>query len=109
MAIDTRSMDALISELKSSRVAASGVAAKPASETSGTGSFADALKQAIDEVSKVQEEAHEMGDAFISGDKNVSLQEVMINGQKADIAFLQLVKSKEQLVSAYKDIMNMSV
>jgi len=109
MSIDLSSMEALLSEIKAGQSATSGITRKPSLEKSEMGSFADALKQAIEDVGKVQESAHDIENAYIAGDKNISLHEVMISGQRADIAFQQMAKVKEKLVAAYKDIMNMSI
>jgi len=39
----------------------------------------------------------------------VNLQDVMVNLQKANLSFQQMVQVRNKLVTAYQDIMNMSV
>jgi flagellar hook-basal body complex protein FliE len=43
------------------------------------------------------------------GDDSVSLSDVMIAGQKANIAFQATIQVRNKLVSAYQDMMNMQV
>jgi flagellar hook-basal body complex protein FliE len=43
------------------------------------------------------------------GAPNVSLREVLVSSQKANIAFQGAVQVCNQLVSAYHDIMNMQI
>lgn len=71
--------------------------------------FADALKASLSQVNKVQVESEQLGKSFAMGDDSVSLSDVMIAGQKANIAFQATVQVRNKLVSAYHDIMNMQV
>jgi flagellar hook-basal body complex protein FliE len=45
----------------------------------------------------------------MKGDDSVSLSEVMIAGQKANIALQATIQVRTKLVAAYNDIMNMQV
>jgi flagellar hook-basal body complex protein FliE len=71
--------------------------------------FADALKASLDNVNQSQVNAEKMGQAFSMGDDKVSLSDVMISMQKANITFQATVQVRNKLVSAYHDIMNMQV
>jgi len=71
--------------------------------------FSDALKASLDQVNQVQTDAEKLGKNFAMGDDNVSLSDVMIAGQKANISFQATVQVRNKLVSAYHDIMNMQV
>ncbi|MBS0551230.1 MAG: flagellar hook-basal body complex protein FliE, partial [Proteobacteria bacterium] len=64
---------------------------------------------ALKDVSAAQNEAREMAQNFSAGDPNVNLQDVMVNLQKANLSFQQMVQVRNRLVTAYQDIMNMSV
>ncbi len=79
--------------------------------TQGTGkvNFADALKASLNQVNQVQVEAEKLGKNFAMGDDSVSLSDVMIAGQKANISFQATVQVRNKLVSAYQDIMNMQI
>lgn len=72
-------------------------------------SFSDALKASLDQVNNMQLQSEQMGKDFAMGNDNVSLSDVMIAGQKANIAFQATVQVRNKLVSAYQDIMNMQV
>ena len=109
MSIDTSRMNALISELNAGRVAASGGVTKTNADDGTKVSFADALQKAIENVNSAQDKAHDMVNDYISGKSDVPLHEVLITSQKADIAFQELVKTKEKLLAAYRDVMGMSV
>lgn len=78
-------------------------------ESSSKVSFSDALKAQLDNVSKAQDQAEDMGKKFASGDDSVSLSDTMIAMQKASITFQATVQVRNKLVSAYHDIMNMQV
>lgn len=71
--------------------------------------FSDALKASLDQVNQTQLHAEKLGKQFVMGDDSVSLSDVMIAGQKANISFQATVQVRNKLVSAYQDIMNMQV
>ena len=73
------------------------------------GNFADVLNNALKDVSAAQKEARSMAQDFSAGDPNVNLQDVMVNLQKANLSFQQMVQVRNRLVTAYQDIMNMPV
>lgn len=112
--IDTSRIEAMISQLKAA-------ATRPEQGVKGLGSavpdgdpapkvdFASALKASLDQVSGAQRKAEDMGKRFVLGDDSVNLSDVMINSQKAGIAFQATVQVRNKLVSAYHDIMNMQV
>ncbi|SDK12798.1 flagellar hook-basal body complex protein FliE [Methylophilus rhizosphaerae] len=80
-------------------------AASPTSQVS----FSDALKASLDQVNNMQLQSEKMGQDFAMGNDNVSLSDVMISGQKANIAFQATVQVRNKLVSAYQEMMNMQV
>ena len=108
MAIDTRNVEQMLSELRSVASLAQG---KPADRTQASGGvdFSQALKSAIDQVGQAQQQAQQMTQDFAAGQSNVNLQDVMVNLQKANLSFQQMVQVRNKLVSAYQDIMNMQV
>ncbi|MDX2218594.1 MAG: flagellar hook-basal body complex protein FliE [Burkholderiales bacterium] len=71
--------------------------------------FADALKNALDEVSRTQKAAENLYAELQLGNPAVSLEETVIAQAKANIAFQAVVQTRNRLVSAYQDIMNMQV
>jgi flagellar hook-basal body complex protein FliE len=108
MAIDTKNIDKMLLELRSAAGVAHG---KPAGQAAGTGGadFAQALTAAINQVNQVQQQAQQMTENFVAGEGNVNLQDVMVNLQKANLSFQQMVQVRNKLVTAYNDIMNMQV
>jgi len=71
--------------------------------------FGQLLKNSINEVNDTQKAAKELATAFEDGDKNVNLSEVMVAIQKASVSFQAMTQVRNNLVSAYKEIMNMQV
>lgn len=108
MAIDTRNLDAMLSELKAASAATQGKAA-PAAGAAGGPDFAQVLKGAIEQVNQAQADAQKLAEDFASGQSNANLQDVMINLQKASLSFQQMTQVRNKLVSAYHDIMNTQV
>jgi flagellar hook-basal body complex protein FliE len=108
MAIDTRNLEQMLSELRATSAVAQGKSASAAQGAEGA-DFSLALKSAIDQVNSAQQSAQQMTQNFASGDSNVSVQDVMINLQKASLSFQQMVQVRNKLVNAYQDVMNMPV
>jgi flagellar hook-basal body complex protein FliE len=108
MAIDTRNLEQMLTELRSAAAVAQG---KSPTSTQGAGGadFSQALTAAIDQVNAAQKQAQQMTQEFATGNENVNLQDVMINLQKASLSFQQMVQVRNKLVTAYQDVMNMPV
>lgn len=71
--------------------------------------FGELLEQAVNKVSEVQQVSGSLQKAYIQGDQNVDITDVMIASQKAGVAFDSMVTVRNKLVEAYKDVMNMPV
>ncbi|RUO80878.1 flagellar hook-basal body complex protein FliE [Idiomarina tyrosinivorans] len=71
--------------------------------------FGEMLKGALDNVNELQQTSGELKTRMELGDPNVTLEQTMIAGQKASIAFEATVQVRNKLVQAYKDIMAMPV
>lgn len=108
MAIETRNIDQMLSELRSTAAVAQGKVQSQPSQNAEV-DFAKALTTAIDQVNQAQQQAQQMAENFAAGQNNVNLQDVMINLQKANLSFQQMVQVRNKLVTAYNDIMNMQV
>jgi flagellar hook-basal body complex protein FliE len=109
--IDASRIEAMISQLKAAATRPEGGinALKPNPEGPGKVGFADALKASLDGVNASQKAAETLGTRFALGDDKVSLSEVMIAGQKANIGLQATVQVRNKLVAAYQDIMNMQI
>ncbi len=105
--MDTRGIEQMIGQLRSTAEVAAG---KTSSASSASGAdFSQALATALKDVSQAQENAQQMAQDFSSGNTDVNLQDVMVNLQKANLSFQQMVQVRNRLVTAYQDIMNMQV
>jgi flagellar hook-basal body complex protein FliE len=71
--------------------------------------FAQLFKQGIDAVNGTQQTAGALAQSWERGDPGVDLETVMIQSQKAAVSFRALTEVRNRLVSAYQDIMNMSI
>lgn len=108
--MDTRGIEQMLTELRSVSELARNKPVQSDAPVAGGISFADALNNALKDVSAAQKEARAMAEDFSAGDPAApNLQDVMINLQKANLSFQQMVQVRNRLVSAYQDIMNMSV
>lgn len=70
--------------------------------------FSGAFKQAIDGVNEAQTRASEMRVAYERGD-NIPLANVVIESQKASLAFEATLQVRNKVLKAYETIMNMPV
>ena len=100
------SINELLAEMQRLSAGAQSPAAEPGTAEQG---FSDVLKASIDRVNDAQGSAAEIAAAFERGDAAVSLPEVMIALQKASLSFQAMTEVRNQLVSAYQEIMNMPV
>jgi flagellar hook-basal body complex protein FliE len=71
--------------------------------------FAQLLKQGVDAVNASQQSADALASAWERGVPGVDLARVMIETQKASVSFQALTQVRNRLISAYQDIMNMSI
>ena len=71
--------------------------------------FRDAMTEALKSVSNTQTEATRLQREFTMENPNVSLEQVMIAGEKAKLGFTAAIGVRNRLVSAYSEIMNMQV
>ncbi|MBY5926554.1 MULTISPECIES: flagellar hook-basal body complex protein FliE [unclassified Halomonas] len=73
------------------------------------GGFADALKSSIQRINELKATADTQAKAFQAGVPGVELNDVMVDMQKASVAFQMVQQVRNRLVSAYRDVMNMQV
>lgn len=108
--IDASRIEAMIAQLKAAATRPeSGVKPLATEKPAVKADFAAELKKSLDQVNGMQQKAEELGRRFTLGDDSVNLSDVMIAGQKANIAFQATVQTRNRLVSAYHDIMNMQI
>ncbi|MBE0489187.1 MAG: flagellar hook-basal body complex protein FliE [Halomonas sp.] len=75
----------------------------------GAGGFAGELQASIQRINRLQQAAAAKAEAFQAGDPGVELNDLMVDMQKASVAFQMGTQVRNRLVSAYRDVMNMQV
>ncbi len=76
-------------------------------ESSGGVEFSKLIEDSIKSVNDQNMKAADTAKAFELNDPDVPLSEVMIEMQKARVSFEALKQVRNQLVDAYKQVMNM--
>ncbi len=71
--------------------------------------FASLLRSSIDSVNEAQQTSKGLQEAFVRGDTNVGLEQVMIATQKASLSFQAMKTVHGKLLEAYNEIKRMSV
>jgi flagellar hook-basal body complex protein FliE len=81
----------------------------PLKNTPKTGSgFGDLLKQAVESVNTMQQEAGRLEVAVAKGE-NVNIHQAVIAGEKAGLSFKLLMTVRNKMIDAYQEIMRMQV
>lgn len=107
--MDRMSVENVLSQIRAMQEMAAGRAPTQAPQAAESSGFSAALKAQIDQVNGVQVGAEQLAKSFESGTADVSLQDVMIAMQKANISFQTMVQVRNRLVAAYQDVMNMQI
>jgi flagellar hook-basal body complex protein FliE len=76
-------------------------------ESAGNTDFSALLQQSIAAVNDTQQSAGKMTETFETGAANVSLADVMVATQKANVSFQAMLQVRNKLVDAYQEVMNM--
>ena len=92
------------------KIAGGAIAPTKAGGTGAAGgtSFSDMLKNSIDEVSKMQQDASKAVEDLASG-KTEDVTKVMTAMEKSDMAFKTLLAIRSKLMEAYEEIKGISV
>lgn len=108
--IDASRIEAMIAQLRTAATRPdTSVDAIKEEQPAAKADFASALKSSLDQVNGMQRSSEALAKRFVLGDDSVHLSDVMINSQKANLAFQATIQVRNKLVSAYHDIMNMQV
>ncbi len=75
----------------------------------GQGGFGSELQSSIQRINRLQQAASTKAMAFQAGEPNIELNDVMVDMQKASVAFQMGMQVRNRLVTAYRDVMNMQV
>ena len=98
----------VLAEMRALQARASGISEAPAGQAQPS-DFANLMKNSVDHVAGMQNQATALADAFEAGDKSVDLTRVMLEAQKASLAFRAMTEVRNKLVDAYQQVMNMPV
>jgi len=98
----------VLAEMRALQARASGISEAPAAQAQPS-DFANLMKNSVDHVASMQNQATALADAFEAGDKSVDLTRVMLEAQKASLAFRAMTEVRNKLVDAYQQVMNMPV
>ena len=110
--IDTARIDAMVAQLRTAAAKMEAGGVKEVGDAGGQANpvdFASALQASLNKVSDAQLSSQKLWQQFAMGNDSVSLSDVMISMQKANIAFQTSMQVRNKLVSAYHDIMNMQI
>lgn len=72
-----------------------------------TGGFAAELKRSLDNINGAQTRAYGQAEAFELGKPGIALNDVMVDLQKANVAFQTGLQVRNRLVTAYQEVMNL--
>jgi len=108
MNVNTSAVNDLLSQMRVA-AAAAGLREPAQANQSSKVDFSNVLKNSLDGVARAQSKSDEMQKAFVLGDDRVSLSDTMIAMQKSSINFQMAVQTRNKVIQAYNDIMNMQV
>jgi flagellar hook-basal body complex protein FliE len=108
--MSTNSLESLSSQMKvMADMAAGQLNASAALPAAGEPDFQDVLKKAVLSVSEAQNSAQAKVQSFSTGESNLTLEEVMVSMQKANLSFQTMIAVRNRLVDAYKEVTNLQV
>jgi len=98
----------VLAEMRALQARASGISEAPAAAAQPS-DFANLMKNSVDQVASMQNHVSSLAEAYESGDKSIDITKVMLEAQKASLAFRAMTEVRNKLVDAYTQVMNMSV
>ena len=103
------SISAIESVLQQMRVTAlnTGIAPTGAAPAEANGGFAAELKRSLANISIAQQSAYAQAESFEMGKPGVALNDVMVDLQKANVAFQTGLQVRNRLVGAYQEVMSL--
>jgi flagellar hook-basal body complex protein FliE len=102
-------IDGVNNQLSLGKIAGGGVSpGSSGAGSAGASSFSDALKNSINEVSKLQQDASQAVQDLATG-KTEDVTGVMTAMEKSDMAFKTLLAIRAKLMDAYEEIKNMPI
>lgn len=96
-----------LKDIRASKTAIANPAAQ-ANEATGSKSFADTLKEAVQNTNQLQKESDVKMQQLATG-KTDNVADVMISAEKADISLKLMTSVRNKIIEAYQEIMKMQV
>ncbi len=95
----------VLAEMRALQSRVADFSATPAAASTSTSAqpsdFANLLKSSVDHIAGMQNQATAMAAAYETGDKSVDLTKVMLEVQKAGLAFHAMTEVRNKLLDAY--------
>ncbi|WP_455921607.1 flagellar hook-basal body complex protein FliE [Pseudomonas putida] len=107
-AMNTSALQAALQQLTALAHESQGMTSSVAG-AAGSGGFTGELQASLKRINQLQQTANQQSNAFQVGAPDVSLNDVMVDMQKAALSFQMGVQVRNRLVTAYKDVMAMQV
>jgi flagellar hook-basal body complex protein FliE len=101
------SITAIQSVLQQIRATAAQSGIGPQEKAAPVGGFGAELQRSLNSISGAQQHAYGQAEAFELGRPGVALNDVMVDLQKANVAFQTGIQVRNRLVAAYQEIMNL--
>ncbi len=102
-------VDQVLAQMRILSAQAKGVQDVSNVEAKGGADFSGMLASSINAVNESQQASGDLKKRFDMGDQSVSVVDVAIASEKANIAFTAMTEVRNKLVKAYQEVMSMSV
>jgi len=102
-------IESVLQQMRAVSHLAQGVMPPIAPASQPEGGFASVLRKSLQQVAQTQNAASTQAKAFVAGEPGVALNDVMLDLQKANVAFQTTVQVRNRLVAAYQEIASMAV
>jgi flagellar hook-basal body complex protein FliE len=106
------SIQPLLSQMQTMATQATGSAPqnlKESQSVQGSTEFGSMLMSSLEKINSMGQSAKAQAREFQTGAPGIEIHQVMIDNQKAGLAFEMGVQVRNKAISAYKEIMNMQV
>jgi len=102
-------IESVLQQMRAVSHVAQGMPPSASSPIQPEGGFAAALQRSLRQVAHVQNAAATQAKAFVAGEPGMALNDVMLDLQKANVAFQTTVQVRNRLVAAYQEVASMAV
>ena len=104
----SKTQNSLLNQMQALESLAKSQQMQPEIKTDQGPNFGELMQQAVNQVNETQMQASSLTQAFEMGE-NIDLSQVMLAVNKSRVSFEALTQVRNKILSAYQDVMNMSV